>query len=219
MRLIPRRFPTLVGVAPEQDREAKPASTSKPEAGVNSRICFLLGDFEPGLDPFWAATTLSIIEITSLGLLVVIGPERLPDFQDRRAFVLWDGELDHIPDAPGLALELRPTAAPAVEAERVRRIISWAPRQFIEAGRSVVPEFLVYGDPRAMRELPRGLADVALVAADGLIQEDLQLGRATVLHAKKPFQTRPAWAGLPVLVGPELFWWAPWMADLRTQSR
>jgi hypothetical protein len=219
MRLIPRRFPTLVGVAPENDGEPKRTQASKPESGVNSRICFWLGDFEPGLDQFWAATRLSTIEIASLGLLLVIGPEHLQDFNDRRAFVLWDGEIDRAPYSPGVALELRPTAAPAVEAERVRRIISWAPRQFVEAGRSAVPEFLVYGDPRAMRELPRGLADIALVDADNLIPEDLQIGRGTVLAAKKPFQTRPAWAGLPVLVGPELFWWAPWMADLRTQTR
>src|SRR5262245_3289481 len=132
----------------------------------------------------------------------------------------WEGE---IPQATrwrhGFALRLEPTPNPTLEAERVRRILSWAPRRFLDAGWTQSPEMLVYGDPRAIRELPTGLADVAVIPAADDLREDRNLARTVAIHSEEPRESPPAWAGLPVLMGPRLFYRCGWIEDTRTRPR
>ena len=221
--MIRRTFPPLVRST--LDREEEPPTTKRHGLGSDavSRIAFHIGKNWPEQDPFWSATRLSAIEIARLGLFVLADREccmGLDAFDGCRLFVAWDGDLATAPRAPGLALELQPSPNPILEAEGARRAVSWAPRRFIEAGWDRCPEFLLWGDLKALRAFPRGLADIVLLPADGALEpEDFYIGRSTAIACPRPPAGRPLWAGTTVVVGPELLWREPFMEDPRARIR
>lgn len=221
MTLVGRRMPSLVrrqGEEPDMALE-RTATPSVPSDKI-SRLCFRVSAEPAKLDPFWVGTAMNPMAIATTGFMV-LAPESMAGlFPDNRLFLEWDGDFASVPEGPGLALELRNTPEPCFEAERVRRIISWAPRRLIEeAGRTRCPEILIWGDMRAMREFPPRLADVAVIQAAGMIPEDLELAPQPVIYMNEPMKCMPPWVGTPVMVGPDFFWREPWMEDPRLQVR
>jgi len=130
----------------------------------------------------------------------------------------WDGESWERRGLYGVLVEARPGGDAQIEAERVRRLVSSAPRRLMEAGWNRSPSVAVMGWPLALRALPRGLADLALIQAEDLKDEDFQIARRlVVLVASRP-ESRPRWAGLTVAVGPAVLWWAEWLEDPRLKD-
>lgn len=219
-RLVGSYRPGLVSWAPAETAiDSQPDRPIPSSRGIRSRIAFCLGEAPPVLDAFWASLRMPPEELVSGGLFcLTLGgmvPAGVRTFRGP-----WDGTIGPpASPSPGLALRLEPTSEPAIEAERVRRILSNAPSAFIAAGWGRVPEFLVYGDPLAIRALPPGMVDVAVVPAATMVQGDEHLARLVAVHQEEPLETAPAWAGLPVMIGPRLFWRSGWMEDSRTRDR
>lgn len=219
-RLVGSYRPGLVSWTPaEVTHNDTPDRPARQPSGLKSRMAFCLDEHPPVLDAFHTSMRMPAEEIAQAGLFCLCLGDAEPQGV-RTFFGPWDGSIAAPGiDVPGHALRLDPTPEPALEAERVRRILSHAPGAFIEAGWGRVPEFLVYGDAQAIRALPPGMVDVAIIPSDSFIRGDEHLAPLVAIHAESPIELPPWWAGLPVLVGPRLFWRSGWMEDSRTRKR
>lgn len=213
MRLLKRFTPTLLTDAWEREepREARaPASSSSAAAGP-VEIALVLGERPPESSDVWTPRD------GLAGFRIVVSLAERPSIAPsarRNVFLPFQNK---IPAEElycrGIAIRCRVEADPRLEAERVRRILSLSAARFVEEGWTRAPETLVWGSLAAMRLLPRGLADWALLPGDDCKKEDLEIARGPILWLEKPREAAPALYGPPVAVGPEIFWRSSWLSD------
>ena len=218
--------PAMVTRVGDEEEATEPSKESGNQDSVRSRVMMVFRhgvESEPFDTPWQQACSKGVFSQGQVWTILTLlsdepaKPYRIPAFEGIPMYCgPWDGTAARPSRGQvGIAIECLVAKDLQLEAERVRRLLVSAPRKLMEAGWNRSPGTLIYGSALAMRELPRGLADVAVVRPEDLKDSDRDIARQLVVWAETPPEGRPRWAGLPVAIGPSRFWWAPWMVDPR----